>query len=231
MHSRIEIVVTLRTLLVMAVLAAFPSLGFATRIIIGGGDPGAQPIQDVNNVQPGCLASEGGNPLGDTCTYYFENTAGSIVDSFTFETQISLSDYVNNFTGPGNGCLPTNSQGFDPNGYFQNCMVSDIPINSQEVTLVYSFSGVFPPDGDELPQDFPGNDGEIGQYEGIPPDGIFPITLEGWTGDLSSVTINTTYTVAPEPSAALILLTEFLLLAGFLALLGRRLQWNRHFDL
>ncbi len=35
----------------------------------------------------------------------------------------------------------------------------------------------------------------------------------------------------PEASAVLILLTELLLLAGVVALLGRRLKWNQHFDL
>jgi len=223
-----------RAFLLWGVLAALPTVGFATKVIIKGGDPPpTQPIQNVNFVQPDCsngIPGETGWPPQPTCTYYFQDTTASIVDSFTFEATITVSE-ESDFS-----CLPTiqsgPDKGFDPNGYFKNCSVSfdSIP-DSSNVELVYAYSGVNPPDGDEAPGDYPGNDGEIGQYEGIPPDGVFTIELEGWSGPLKNLSLNTSYVLAPEPSAAIILLTELLLGGCILALLGRKLNWKHRFNL
>jgi hypothetical protein len=223
-----------RVLLLMGVLAALPTVGFATKVIIKGGDPPPTlPIQDVNYVQPDCsngMPGVTGFPPQPTCTYYFEDTTTSIVDSFTFEATITVSE-ESDFS-----CLPTITsgpdKGYDPNGYFKNCSVSFDPIaGSTNVELVYNYSGVNPPDGDEAPTDYPKNHGEIGEYEGIPPDGVFTIELEGWSGPLKSLTLNTSYVLAPEPSAAIILLTELLLGGCILALLGRKLNWKHRFNL
>ncbi len=215
-----------RVLLLVGVLAALPTVGFATKVIIKGGDPPPTlPIQDVNFVQPDC---SNGMQSGPNCTYYFQDTTTSIVDSFTFEAAITVSE-ESDFS-----CSPTiktgPDKGYDPNGYFKNCSVSfdSIP-DSSNVELVYTYSGVNPPDGDEAPGN--PNGGEIGEYEGIPPDGVFTIELEGWSGPLESLSLSTTYVLAPEPSAAIILLTELLLGGCILALLGRKLNWKHRFNL
>jgi hypothetical protein len=227
MHSRIEIVVTLRTLLVMAVLAAFPSLGFATRIIIGGNDPiPTTPVSTtLNEVQvntsPFC---QNGTLLNDgaDCEYGFTNDTANIIDSFTFKINgIDQTD--------ANQILNNDPCDVTLNAYFLNCSV-----NYSSSTLTYSFSGVNPPDGDETPG--PGFDQEIGQQEGIPPTGSFLIDLQDWnTGtlgnDLSSISLVNSFTTVPEASSPVVLLTDFLLFAGVLVLLGRRLKWNRQVDL
>jgi len=228
MHSRIEIVVTLRTLLVIAVLAAFPSLGFATRIIIGGNDPiPTTPVSTtLNEVQvntsPFC---ENGTLLneGADCEYGFTNDTGAIIDSFTFKINgIDQAD--------ANQILDNDPCDVTLNGYFLNCSAL---YNSVTDVFTYSFSGVYPPDGDESGPSF---DQEIGEQEGVPPTGSFLIDLQDWnTGtlgsDLSSISLANSFTTVPEASSPVMLLTDVLLFAGVLALLGRRLKWNRHLDL
>jgi hypothetical protein len=66
--------------------------------------------------------------------------------------------------------------------------------------------------------------------------GVFTIEFDGWTttgltGLSNGIPTFTAGYNVPEPSAALILLTELLLLAGVLAVFGRKLNWKRRFDL
>jgi hypothetical protein len=177
------------------VATASPLLHDPQILIDTGGDPLS--IHDINVVQPN------GN---QTVTYDFVNDTSSIVTKFTFETTINKN--LSGLAASSFTCA-------DPGGYFLSCNTS---YNSLTGDLRYIFSGVNPPDDDE---DF---DPENGEQEGIPPNGLFHITLQGWTPDATSAgevlyndipsLTNTVETTAPEPAAALTLGTGLLLLAA-----------------
>ena len=224
-----------KTILLFSLLVAVPLIGLAQedndpRILLAGGDDGPQPVQNIGNVQPAC--TDGGIsgstylfglvPL-PTCTYNFQNTSGSILTSFTFETQVNA-----NLPFP-NLLFNCDQQGL---GYFLNC---NVMYNSSSGDLKYVFSGVNPSDGDETPG--PGFDNQYNEQEGIPPTGLFHITLVNWSPAFDGVlwgnqlpTLTNSFTTVPEASSIVILLTELLLLAAFLTLFRRKLNWKRLLD-
>jgi hypothetical protein len=65
------------------------------KILIGGDGLGPPPISTIGHVQPGCNngfgipgTDQGGDP---TCTYFFTNNTGNILDGFTFDTTFSFT--------------------------------------------------------------------------------------------------------------------------------------------
>ena len=147
-------------------------------------------------------------PCGSaTCVFDFVNDTASIVTGFNFKTTINTG-----LSGE-EASLFTCS---DPGGYFiPRCNTTYDPSTG---ILQYFYSGVNPPDGDEN-----GTDTEAGEQEGIPLQGHFIITLQGWTendalfvnGTPPSLS-NTFSTDAPEPSVAITLGSGLLLLAAML---------------
>ena len=174
-------------------VTATPLLQDPQILIDSGGD--AIPISSgINQVQPN------GN---QTVAYDFFNDTSNIVTSFTFQTTVNP-----NLTSE-EAALFTCS---DPGGYFLGC---NTHYDSPTGNLLYLFSGVNPPEGDEN-----GSDPETGEQEGIPPGGHFIITLQGWTEN-ETLFVNGTppelnnnfSTDAPEPAAALTLGAGLLLIA------------------
>ena len=193
--------------------AVFAVLGFAIAlpgvalaagdptILIDAGDPDPLLLsQDLNQVQP-----NGTDPL----TFDFLNDTGGIVTSFTFTTHIN----------PGLNTVPTSFQ-FTPSGYFLTGAVEYNPIDPNG-TLTFKFFGVNPPDNDEFT---PGDD-EANEKEGIPLNGTFHITLQGWVSGACSggndpcfgeqlysglPTFQNSFTATPEPSAWMLLGTAIL---------------------
>ena len=167
-------------------------------LIDSGGD--ATPI----SIPPGLNIAQ---PCGSaTCSYDFLNDTPNIVTGFNFKTTINTGlsgEEASLFT-----CA-------DPGGYFSTCKTTYDPSTG---ILQYFYSGVNPPDGDEG-----GTDTEAGEQEGIPLQGHFIITLQGWTendalfvnGTPPSLS-NTFSTDAPEPSVAITLGSGLLLLAAML---------------
>lgn len=212
----------LKTVLAVCFLVVLPLIAQTQ-----GGDPKIlttpdaitliQPITDIGDVQPCGAGSE-------FCQFDFSNNTGAIIDSLTFD--VTFADGI-----PQGATFQVS----DPNipasencgGYFLVCTTT-VDGNS----VIFSFSGVNPPDGDETPGQ-PNFDQEIGEQEGIPPTGDFFIDLEGWTNTpggpdyFDGVSFQNSFTTVPEASSALILLTELLLLAGVLAIFRRRLNWKR----
>ncbi|HTR39649.1 MAG TPA: hypothetical protein VMH80_27435 [Bryobacteraceae bacterium] len=172
----------------------------------------------------------------DSVTDEFLNLTGTLLDDLSFSTTINKNLDPSMLANDGDfTCVA-------PNGFYLNCAVTYDPTSGALTTYYY---GVNPPDWHDLPvvvifEDILG--GGFGNT-GIPNLGLFEVQLQGWTSDLMDgrtqlysglPTLSNTFNVPvnlPEPSAALILLTETFLLAGVLALFGRRLKWNRHFDL
>jgi hypothetical protein len=177
--------------------------------------------------------------------YEFLNLTGSLIDDLVFSTTIDENLSTTMLTADGDFTCDA------PDGYFLSCVVSYDPSTG---LLTYDYFGVNPPNYQDLPgvviyEDIVG--GGFGNT-GIPELGLFTVDLSGWTSNLTdpvtgtplysnlpglSSSYNTSDAIPPgsialpEPSAPLILLTELLLLAGAIALFGRRLKWNKHFDL
>ena len=213
-------------------IAVFPIAASAARIVLCSNcDPLPVPITQtsnpLNDIQP-----DGSSQVN----YEFINLTGSIIDDLSFTTTINAGLDPMMLANDGDfTCVA-------PNGYYLNCAVT---YDSQNGALTTYYYGVNPPDWHDLPvvvifEDLVG--GGFGNT-GIPNLGVFPVELDGWTANLTDgdtqlygglPTFQNSYNVPvnlPEPSAPLTLLTESLLLLGALALLGRRLKWNRHFDL
>jgi hypothetical protein len=142
------------------------------------------------------------------CDYDFVNTTGNIVTGFTFQTVIM------------SGLSKPESDSFtcaDPKGFFLDCHASYFP----DGTLIYSFSGVNPADGDE-----DGSFTEVGEQEGIPPGGHFKISLVGWAPNATASDgkllygglpiLENSVSETPEPAVALTLGTGLLFLAAML---------------
>lgn len=176
-------------------------------IIIDSGDPGPIPITSgINNVGP-----TGTTPV----TFDFINNT-SLIIQFEFQTTIN--------PGLTQQQISDNFSCSNPAGYFLMCSIG---YDSSNGDLTYTFSDTLPPDGDEN-----GSDSEIGQFEGIPTNGLFHITLNGWTSGATGTGgvqlysglpefTNSFETAVPEPSAA------FLLLTGLAALGSRRWYLRR----
>ena len=152
-------------------------------------------------------------PQNMPCSYDFFNDTGSLLTSFTFETKIntglSLDIIAQNFT-----CV-------DPSGYFGADGLPGCAVNYNAGDLKYVFSAVNPPDGEEVTQT------EVGEGEGIPPDGHFFITFKGWTPNLTITVDNASvqlysgepkttnsFQTVPEPAAAGSLLVGLMLLGA-----------------
>jgi hypothetical protein len=197
-NMRIAIVCS-TLLLACGVAATASSLLQDPQILIdsGGDATGISIPPGINIAQPCGMA---------TCSYDFVNDTPNIVTGFNFKTTINTgltSEEASLFT-----CA-------DPGGYFISC---NTKYDSLTGTLQYFYSGVNPPDADEN-----GTDTEAGEQEGIPLQGHFIITLQGWTeNDVLFVDgtppslINTFSTDAPEPSVAITLGSGLLLLAAML---------------
>jgi hypothetical protein len=171
-------------------------------------------------------------------TLEFVNLTGTIMDNLVFGTTITagltstqqaalVAD--NDFT-----CSPGT-------GLFLNCMVAYDPTTG---ALDFDYYGVNPPSYLDSPA-FVILEDIIGQGfgdTGIPNLGTFTVQLADWVPNFTDSKVSSQplysgfptfvngYNV-PEPSAALILLTELLLLGGFFVLFGRKLKWKHRFDL
>lgn len=244
----------LRILLVCGLVAAFPIAASSAKIVICNTcDPVPMPItptsDPLNNLQPNG---------SDTVTDEFLNLTGSILDDLSFSTTINAGlnptvlaadgdftcDAPNGFYlncavtyDQASGALTTYYFGVNPpdwhdlpvvvifedivGGGFGNTGIPNLGVFSVEL------SGWTANLTDTTN---PGGVGDDGVLYGCYPGQTTPCTN---TTGLPTSFVNS-YNVPvnlPEPSAALILLTETFLLAGVLALFGRRLKWNRHFDL
>jgi hypothetical protein len=157
----------------------------------------------INQVQP---------TGAQTVTYDFFNDTPDVITSFVFQTMINANlspQAASSFT-----CM-------DNAGFFLGCVVHYDPPTGN---LQYSFSGTNPLEGDET------QESEIGEQEGIPPNGHFKITLQGWTPDvmsagqelysnvpnLDNTFVQTPITDSPEPAAVLTMGTGLLVLAAML---------------
>jgi hypothetical protein len=157
----------------------------------------------INQVQP---------TGAQTVTYDFFNDTPDVITSFVFQTMINT------------GLSPQAASSFtcmDNAGFFLGCTVHYDSISGN---LQYSFSGTNPLEGDET------QESEIGEQEGIPPNGHFKITLQGWTPDvmsageelysnvpnLDNTFVQTPITDSPEPAAVLTMGTGLLVLAAML---------------
>jgi hypothetical protein len=152
----------------------------------------------INQVQP---------TGAQTVTYDFFNDTPGTITSFVFQTMINANlspQAASSFT-----CM-------DNAGFFLGCVVHYDPPTGN---LQYSFSGTNPLDDDETLES------EVGEQEGIPPNGHFKITLQGWVPDVTSAgeelysnvpTLTNDFTQTPEPAAALTLGTGLLILGAML---------------
>ena len=194
---------------------AFSTIAMADRIdprmIIDSGDPAPIPISTgVNSVLPdGTSFSQ---------TFDFVNDLGVVIVGFDFRTVVA--------------------PGFDPldftcaSGYFLNCVAT---YNDVSGDLRYLFSGVNPPDpGDVLDTSVFPFDDFANEMKGIPLHGLFHITIEGFNteglfDDQHPIMAfsGTVLTEVPEPSALLVLLASFVLMAGMLELRRRRQSAGR----
>lgn len=220
----------LKTAFICGLAAALPIAASAAKIIMCSTcDPTVIPLTQTN----GALSDL--QPNGsETVTDEFLNLTGTILDNIEYSTTIN--------TGLSASMLATD-QDFTcqaPNGFFLSCAVL---YDSATGALVYDYFGTNPPDWQDLPlavvfEDLVG--GGFGNT-GIPEGGLFEVQLQGWTSNLTDPdtgqqlysglpTLSGAFNV-PEPSAALILMTELLLLGGVLALLGRRLKLKQRFEL
>ena len=236
-----------KILLVCSLVAALPIAASAAKIILCSTcDPLPIPITPTNNAldQVDASATTDGN-----LDLEFVNLTGSIMDDLVFGTTIN--------TGLSTALLSADGDfTCDPGtGLFLSCMVTYDPTTG---ALNYYYYGVNPPNILDTPG-FVIIEDIIGQGfgdTGIPNLGTFTVEMSGWNPDLTDPNIGQLYgnandpfpttfqnsynapdTIPPgsvalsEPPAALILLTELLLLAGVLALLGRRLSWKLRFNL
>jgi hypothetical protein len=234
-----------------SLLAALPIAGSAAEIHLctTGCDPTLTPITLSDDTLDEVSAADA---VDGTQTLEFINLTGSIMDNLVFETTINqgLSTATLSADGDFTCALDT--------GLFLNCEVAYDPGTG---ALVYDYYDVNAPNILDTPgfvilEDFLGQGfGDTG----IPNLGVFEVQLTGWTADLTDPNLaaptnptgqlygnppgfsNNGYNVTnpigsgfvalPEPSAALILLTELLLLAGVLAVFRRKLNWKQRFDL
>jgi len=158
-------------------------------ILVEDGDPTPMSITtDLGLVQP--------NGQG-MVTFDFINDSNGIVDELEFmvtiNTGLSQSLINDAFSISQGGGL----------GYFKNDTIS---YNSTTGVLTYLFSGVDPSDNDEF---CPNPDPEVNEQEGIPPCGVFHITLSGWVDDANFMgtqlysgtpTFTNSFADSPEPS-------------------------------
>lgn len=179
-------------------LNASPLLQDPQIVIDSGGDA------TIISQPPGINLAQ---PCGSaTCVFDFVNDTASIVTGFNFKTTINTG-----LSGE-EASLFTCS---DPGGYFISCNTTYDPTTG---ILQYFYSGVNPADADEN-----GSNTEAGEQEGIPPQGHFIITLQGWTENEALFVDgtppqlhNTFSTDTPEPAVALTLGSGLLLFAAML---------------
>jgi len=186
---------------------------------IGLTEDGLRPLSlatQLDAVQPtsaACVDNDG------NCSFVFLNDTGDLITDFEFDTSPFSFDNPNvPNDGPGDYSYTCSS------GYFLDCTATLNSLGDGMYDLDFSFYGVDPYDGNGYSSENPS-----GLPEGISPGDTFYISLDGWNGDFQGVTLTNSYSV-PEPSVALIFLTELLLVAGVLALCRRKLNWKRHFD-
>src|SRR5271169_1739250 len=210
-----------------ACLLALPSTTKAIGIAVDGGDPCQFIAANITDVQPTLTAT---NP-GNFC-YDLTNTAGGIVTSITFQIQIDAGlqdpDYLTDPEDHGVDDFVADNFTCDQGGagYFKDC---NITYDKGTGVLTYLFSGVNKPDGDES---CTSTDHEINEQEGIPPCGMFHVTLTGWVanatvGDpiqiyMNLPTFDNSETVTPEPSTLFSLGSGLLLLVGVVQFRRRR---------
>jgi hypothetical protein len=224
-----------RISLLCGLVAALPIAASAAKIVMCSTCDPTPIILTQTNGALNDLQPDG----AQTVTDEFVNETGTLLDDIVYTTTINKGLDPTMLANDGDFTCDA------PNGFYLNCAVGYDPISG---VLTYDYFGVNPPDWQDLPvvvifEDLIG--GGFGDT-GIPNLGVFEIQLQGWTDSLTDntdpsnpvqlyngrPTLGGAFNVpVPEASAALILLTELLLLAGVLALFGRRLKWNRHFDL
>ena len=243
-----------KTLLaILGFLVALPTVGLAGPLITICGkracDPSLLPIINPIPITPNSIQNVQPKGSSGETDYAFINLTGTILDNFAFDMTINKG--LDETLG-----APTVAKTFtcdQPSDYFLNCSVT---YNDFTGLLVYQYSGVNPPDGDPLDTEVGQQEGipscpvlpgptkitypvATAACEALGGLGIFTIAVEGWTSSdsvggvqlYSGLPKFTNAFNVPEPSAALILLTELLLLAGTLVVFGRRLKWKRRFDL
>lgn len=238
----------LRISLLCGLVAALPVAASAAKIVLCSScDPLPIPITLTNNaldqVQPSST-TDGGLALE------FVNLTGTIMDDLVFGTTITAGLS----TTQQAALVADGDFTCDPGtGLFLSCAVTYAPSTG---ALTFNYYNVNPPSYLDSPgvvilEDFIGNGfGDTG----IPNLGVFTVQLSNWMPDFIDTAVssdplyggpnctncingfapfqdayNAPLTV-PEPSAALILLTELLLVAGAITLFGRKLKWNKRFD-
>ena len=202
-------------LAVFGCLVALPAIALADgvppdpQILIDLGGESTGISGGITTIQP-----DGTDPL----TFDFFNDTGNIITGFTFLVQLNTglsAAQIALFSCP-------------TSGFFLSTDCSHY--NSDTGILPFIFSGVNPSDGDEFcPIGAEFCDSEFGEQEGIPVNGHFLVTLNGWTRNLAGgsiygdlPTFQNSFTTAPEPSMIPILAGGVLLIAVFARRFRRR---------
>jgi hypothetical protein len=235
--------VTQRVVLKLLLVAALPIAGSAAEIhLCTTCDPLPIPITVTNNALDEVQASD---TSGGGLTLEFINLTGSIMDDLVFGTTITAGlDATQQAALVADGDFTCAVD----TGLFLNCAVTYTPSTG---ALDFDYYGVNPPSILDSPGVVILED-VLGQGfgdTGIPNLGVFEVQLSNWEPNFTDTNVspNPLYTGpngfgsfqnaynapvnVPEPSAALILLTELLLLGGVLAAFGRKLKWKQRFDL
>jgi hypothetical protein len=226
--------VTQRVVLKVLLVAALPIAASAAEIhLCTTCDPLPIPITLTNGALNDVQAAD---TTDGSLTLEFLNLTGSIMDNLEFGTTINKGLSTSQLEADNDFTCAVDA------GLFMNCAVAYDPTTG---ALTYDYYGVNPPNILDTPG-FVIIEDIIGQGfgdTGIPNLGVFEVQLTGWTPDLSDPNIGQLYSGpngfptfsngfnVPEPSAALILLTELFLLGGVLAVFGRKLKWKQRFDL
>jgi len=182
-------------------------------LIDSGGDPYSLSTQ-FDIVQP-----SGADPL----QFSFVNDSNGIVTGLTFDTTIS-KNLTTAQVNSGFSCPSSANQ-----GYFLSCGITYTQSTGE---LLYKFSGVNPPDGDEA------TDNEFGEFEGIPIGDDFTITLAGWTDGATASDgtplyaslpkFDDSFTATPEPSLVSLLAAQGILLICIAGFVRRRANRKEH---
>jgi hypothetical protein len=238
--------VTQRVVLKLLLVAALPIAASAAEIhLCTTCDPLPIPITVTNGALNDVQASD---TTDGGLTLEFINLTGSIMDNLEFGTTIAA---LENLNSSQQAALASDFTCDVDTGLFLNCAVMYDPTTG---ALVYDYYGVNPPSILDTPG-FVILEDYLGQGfgdTGIPNLGVFEVQLSGWMPNFIDPNVapgvylyggpnctdcvngfapmQNSYNV-PEPSAALILLTELLLLGGVLAAFGRKLKWKQRFDL
>jgi hypothetical protein len=234
-----------RVVLKFLLVAALPIAASAAEIhLCTTCDPTLTPITATNGALNDVQAYD---TTGGGLTLEFINLTGSIMDNLEFGTTIAA---LGSLDPTQEAALASDFTCAVDTGLFLNCAVLYDPTTG---ALDFDYYGVNPPNILDTPG-FVILEDYLGQGfgdTGIPNLGVFEVQLSDWMPNFIDTNVSPTYLYGgpdctncvngfapmqnsynvPEPSAALILLTELLLLGGVLAVFGRKLKWKQRFDL